>query len=65
MNESPCSNQEIRVLFEHGFELELLKMSPEIFACGYTESVVDQTDDFAAVFVRENVASGYDVVTML
>ena len=22
MNENPCSNQEIRVLFEHGFELE-------------------------------------------
>ena len=22
MNENPCSNQEIHVLFEHGFELE-------------------------------------------
>ena len=29
----------------------------------YTESVADQTDHFAVVFVRENVAYGYDVVT--
>ena len=29
----------------------------------YTESVRDQTDHFAVVFVRENVAYGYDVVT--
>ena len=27
------------------------------------ESVADQTDHFADVFVRENVAYGYDVVT--
>ena len=31
----------------------------------YTESVADQTDHFADVFVRENVAYGYDVVTTL
>ena len=24
MNENPCSNQEIDVLFDHGFELEIL-----------------------------------------
>ena len=27
----------------------------------YTERIVDQTDHFADVFVRENVAYGYDV----
>ena len=31
----------------------------------YTESVVDQTYLFADAFVRENVAYGYKVVTML
>ena len=31
----------------------------------YTESIADQTDHFADVFVRENVAYGYDVVTTL
>ena len=30
-----------------------------------TESVADQADHFADVFVRENVAYGYDVVTTL
>ena len=29
----------------------------------HTESVADQTDHFAEVFVRENVAYGYEVVT--
>ena len=29
----------------------------------YTESNADQTDHFADVFVRENVAYGYDVMT--
>ena len=29
----------------------------------YTESTADQTDHFAEVFVRENVAQGYDVMT--
>ena len=29
----------------------------------YTESVADQADHFADVFVRENVAYGYDVTT--
>ena len=27
----------------------------------YTERIADQTDHFADVFVRENVAYGYDV----
>ena len=31
----------------------------------YTESVADQADHFADVFVRENVAYGYEVVTTL
>ena len=31
----------------------------------YTESVADQTDHFADVFVRENVAGDYYVVTTL
>ena len=29
----------------------------------YTGSIADQTDHFADVFVRENVAYGYDVMT--
>ena len=29
----------------------------------YTESAGDQTDHFAVVFVCENVAHGYDVMT--
>ena len=32
MNESPCSNQEIQLLFEHGFKLEILKISPDLYA---------------------------------
>ena len=31
----------------------------------YTESVADQTDHFADVFVCEIIAYGYDVVTRL
>ena len=38
MNENPCSNQEIHVLFEHGFEPCIICMTL------YTESVADQTD---------------------
>ena len=56
------------MLFEHpsmGLNLNILKMSPALFAGRYTESVADQTDHFADVFVRENVACGYDVVTTL
>ena len=40
-----------------GVNLKILKMSPAL----YTESIADQTDHFADVFVRENVAYGYDV----
>ena len=29
----------------------------------YTESIADQSDHFADVFVHENVAYGYDFVT--
>ena len=69
MNENPCSNQEIHVLFEHGSELENTLNEPYIICRTlYTESIADQTDHFADVFcffVRENVAYGYDVVTRL
>ena len=65
MNENPCSNQEIHVLFEHGLNLKILQMSPGIYMTLYTESIADQTDHFADVFVCENVAYRYDVVTTL
>ena len=59
MNKNPCSNQEIRVLFEHGSELESTFNEPCIICmtlCG---------PDCANVFVREDVEYGYDVVTTL
>ena len=57
MNENPCSNQEIHVLFEHGSELENTYNEPCIICTTlYTERMSDQTDHFAVVFVRENVA---------
>ena len=66
MNENPCSNQEIHELFEHGLKLEnILQMSPGINMTLYTESIADQTDHFADVFARENIAYGFDVVTTL
>ena len=66
MNEKPCSNLEILVLFEHGFELENTKNELCIICMTlYMESVADQTDRFAEAFVRKNVAYSYDVVTML
>ena len=45
--------------FEHGIELENAFNRPAL----YTESVANQTDHFADVFARENVAYFYDVVT--
>ena len=48
-----------------GLNLKILLMSPELFTWHYTESVADQPDNFADAFVRENIAYGYDVVTML
>ena len=66
MNENPCSNQESRVLFEHGSELEDTYNEPCIICMTLcTESVGDKTEHFADVFARENVAYGYDVVTTL
>ena len=66
MNEKTCSNQEIHVLFEHGSALENTLNEPCIICMTLnTESVADQADHFADVFVRENVAYGYDVVTTL
>ena len=59
-----CSNQEIHMLFEHGFKLENTSNEPwVIYMTLYTESVADQTDHFADVFVRENVAYGFGVMT--
>ena len=68
MNENPCSNQEILVLFEHGSGLEntcIMHYTCIICMTLYTKSVADQTDNFADVFVRENVAYGFDVLTTL
>ena len=52
MNENQCPNQEIHMLFEHGFELENLKNESRVI-CMTTESVVDQTDHFADVCSRK------------
>ena len=47
-----------------GMNLKILKMSPALFAWRYIRNAyADQTDHFADVFVRENVAYGYDVMT--
>ena len=48
-----------------GLNLKILKMSPALCMMLYTESVLDQTDHFADVLARENVAYGYDAVTTL
>ena len=66
MNENPCSNQEIHVLFEHESELENSKNEPFIICMTlYTQRAAGQTDHSADVLVRENVACGYEVVTKL
>ena len=62
MNENPFSNQEVPVLFELGFKLENTLDEPQVICMLlYTESVVDQTDQFADVFVCEKIAYGYIV----
>ena len=59
MSEIPCSNQEMHVMFEHGSELENTSNKPCIICMTlYAESIADQIDHFADVFVRENVAYG-------
>ena len=66
MNEKPCSNQEIHLLFEYGFELENYKTESSVICMTlYLERDVDQTDHIADVFGIENVGYGYDVVTTL
>ena len=66
MNENPCLNKEIHVLFEHGFDLKNTYNEPCIICMTlYTESVADQTDHFANAFVHENITYGYDIVTTL
>ena len=54
--------QEIHVLFEHGFTLQI---STVIYMTLYAESAVDQTDHFADAFVHENIWYVYDVVMTL
>ena len=64
MNENPCSNQDIHLLFEHRFELENTVNEPCIIRITlFMESIDDQTDHFTDAFVPENVAYGYNVVT--
>ena len=48
-----------------GKNLKTLQMSPGLNMMLYTENIEDRTDHFANVFVRENVAYGYDIVTAL
>ena len=66
MNENPYSNQEIHVLFEHGFKLLNTSNKPRvIYMMLYAETATDQTDPFADAFVCKNVAHSYDLVTTL
>ena len=66
MKENPCANQEIHMLFEHGFEPENTENEPcNICMTLYTESIADKIDHFPDAFVREKVVYGYDVVTTL
>ena len=63
MNENPCSNQQMRVLFEQGFKLLNTSNKPRvIYTTLYAESTEDQTHYFVDAFVREIGAYGYDVV---
>ena len=39
-----------------GFDLKILKISPNLFAWQYTESIAARTDHYVDVFVHENVA---------
>ena len=66
MNENPCSNREIHLLFENGFKLENTENEREVICMKlHKESVADQTDNFASAFIRKNVAYGYEYVTRL
>ena len=56
MNENPCSNHEIHVLFEHGFCFCFLYNEPRFVCLIYTESNAARTDHYVDVFGRENVA---------
>ena len=59
MYKNPCSNHEIHVLFEHGFQLD---KSLNCLHDVAWESVAALTDHFPDAFVRENVVRVYDVV---
>ena len=65
MNENPCSNHEIHVLFEHGFNLTILKISPDLFVRHQTKSVAARTDHYVDVFVHQKCCTHYDVVMIL
>ena len=57
--QTPCSNHEIHVLFEHGFYLKKPKKALIGMHDVTLESVAAVTDHFADAFVRENVARVY------
>ena len=63
MNENPCPNQVIHMLFEHGSELENTLNEPCIICMTlYMESIADHTDHFFTdVFLRKNFAYGCSV----
>ena len=66
MNENPCSNQEILVLFEHGFKLRNTSNKPGVIYMRLdAESAADQTEHFAYAYFCENVTHDYDNVMPL
>ena len=62
MNQNPCSNHEVHMLFEHEFYLTRLKMSSGLYDVTQ-EIVAAQTAQLVDYVVCENVALNYDIVT--
>ena len=61
----PCSNHEILVLFEHGFQLyKNLNSALNCLHDATWESLAALTDHLANAFFCKHVARIYDVVTM-
>ena len=58
---NPCSNHEIRMLFEHGFYLKILKWALVCLHDVTRQGVAARNEYFAYAFVDVNVASGNDV----
>ena len=52
MNENPCSQQEIHMLFEHGFKLENASNEPSYI---HTRSIADQIDHFAMLLFAKTL----------